>query len=90
MVYSGMIHLTEQIYVSCCVKVGMEPETSVFVALLIRTVNFCVKVLMSTLTYRFTVCINRMARNKWDLSSNRFGLVEDLWLMILFNIIATM
>jgi hypothetical protein len=63
-------------------------DLCVLVPLLIRTVNFCVKVLMSTLTYRFTVCINRMARNKLDLSSNRFGLAEDLWLMILFNIIS--
>jgi hypothetical protein len=85
MVSSGMIHLMERIYVSCCVlKAGMEPETSVFVALLRYSL------LMSTLTHRFTVCINRMARNERDLSSNRFGLVEDLWLEILFNIKSTM
>jgi hypothetical protein len=68
----------------------MEPETSVLLPLLIHSVNFCVKVLMSTLIHRLTVCINIMARNEGDLSSNRFGLVEDLLLMILFNIISTM
>jgi hypothetical protein len=40
MVYSRMINLMERIYVTCCVKAGMEPETSMFVALLMRTVNF--------------------------------------------------